>query len=305
MVCFREAGSRRLKRNGIPFHCFRQGSGFHHVVAFIGSSSEGLEFARAIRAALANDAEVTLWNEGFFTVGTTFIERLVNSVSQFDFAILVLTPDDLVRSRSDELLGPRDNVIFELGLFMGGLGRERTFMVHQAEAQIKMPTDLSGVTTAQYFWPRADNNYQAAVGLACDAIRKAVHALGFSPEKASKRVLAVAKEQARQAGELGWIKMLVDLIVSEYERTHMRSLAADGPFLADVKRGSTFEWEIRHLLSLQLIDRHPGKGMRSLFGEQGKRDVKEHLYITERGREYLLMFDELSTGGGAAAPARY
>jgi hypothetical protein len=32
---------------------------------FIGSSSEGLEFARAVRSLLADDVEVTLWNEGF------------------------------------------------------------------------------------------------------------------------------------------------------------------------------------------------------------------------------------------------
>jgi hypothetical protein len=45
---------------------------------FIGSSSEGLDFARAVRSLLAQDAEVTLWNEGFFLVGDTFIDSLVN-----------------------------------------------------------------------------------------------------------------------------------------------------------------------------------------------------------------------------------
>ncbi len=36
--------------------------------AFIGSSTEGLEFARAIRALVRDEAEVTLWNEGVFTI---------------------------------------------------------------------------------------------------------------------------------------------------------------------------------------------------------------------------------------------
>lgn len=62
---------------------------------FIGSSSEGLEFARAVRALLAKDAEVTLWNEGFFAIGRTFIESLVNALPRFDFAVIVLIPDDL------------------------------------------------------------------------------------------------------------------------------------------------------------------------------------------------------------------
>jgi len=164
---------------------------------FVGSSTEGLPFARAIRTRLVHDAEVTLWYEGFFKPGSTFIETLVNSLPRFDFAVLVLTPDDWVRSRDDESLSPRDNVVFELGLFMGRLGRLRTFMVHQAEEQTKIPSDLAGVTTAQYWWPRDDMNHEAAVGAACDSIRGIVHDLGVSDEKASQRIQVVAGEQQR------------------------------------------------------------------------------------------------------------
>jgi predicted nucleotide-binding protein len=85
---------------------------------FIGSSSEGLEFGRAIRARLYNDAEIQLWDEGFVQPGDTVVETLITSLLKFDFAILVLTPDDLVLSRTKEKYGPRDNVVFELGLFM-------------------------------------------------------------------------------------------------------------------------------------------------------------------------------------------
>jgi len=50
-----------------------------------------------VRALLAEDAEVTLWNEGFLTITDTFIESLLNALPRFDFAALVLTPDDLTR----------------------------------------------------------------------------------------------------------------------------------------------------------------------------------------------------------------
>ena len=103
---------------------------------FIGSSSEGLEFARAIRGLLTDVAQITLWNEGFFRPGNTFIDTLVNALPRFDFAALVLTADDLIRSREIESFGPRDNVLFELGLFMGRLGRARTFLVHQSGADL-------------------------------------------------------------------------------------------------------------------------------------------------------------------------
>ena len=86
---------------------------------FVGSSTEGLEFARAIRCLLDLDVEVTLWNDGFFSLGATLVESLVAAVQRYDFAALVLTPDDLLLNREMEVMGPRDNVIFELGLFMG------------------------------------------------------------------------------------------------------------------------------------------------------------------------------------------
>src|SRR5437763_164844 len=105
---------------------------------FIGSSSEALDFAKAVREALEDVAEVTLWNEDFFQPGKTFIERLVEAVVQFDFALLLLTGDDLVQSRTTEAFGPRDNILFELGLFMGRLGRARTFVLHQRRADLKM-----------------------------------------------------------------------------------------------------------------------------------------------------------------------
>ena len=78
---------------------------------FIGSSSEGLDFARAVRSLLAQDVEVTLWNEGFFAVGSTFIESLFNALPRFDFAAVVLTPDDLTTSRDLTFLSPRDNAL--------------------------------------------------------------------------------------------------------------------------------------------------------------------------------------------------
>ena len=126
---------------------------------FVGSSTEGLEFARAIRNLLRDDAELTLWNEGFFGVGNVFIDTLISAVVRFDFAVLVLTPDDLVQSRSVESFGPRDNLLFELGLFMRRLGRTRTFIVHQADVRMKIPSDLAGITTAQYKSGRGRSSY--------------------------------------------------------------------------------------------------------------------------------------------------
>jgi len=104
-------------------------TGLTRPSVFVGSSSEGKKFAIAVQAALQPDAEVITWDQGEFALGQTFIESLIGALSRFDFAVLILTPDDFVQYRSIEVFGPRDNVIFELGLFMGRLGRDRTFIL--------------------------------------------------------------------------------------------------------------------------------------------------------------------------------
>jgi hypothetical protein len=79
----------------------------------------------------------------------------------------------------------------------------------------------------------------------------------------------------------------LDLLISDAQRRHLEYLAADGPFVAKIEKESNFEWELRHLVTLGFVDRHPGKGFRTLFGEEGQRNVKDHLFITDRGKLYL------------------
>jgi hypothetical protein len=251
---------------------------------FIGSSSEGLDLARAVRSALAADAEVTLWNEGVFALGFTFIESLVDALARFDFAVLLFSPDDLTVSRDAEAFGPRDNVLFELGLFMGRLGRTRTFVMRPRAAGIKIPSDLAGLNTAAYDWPRADGNHLAAVGEACDKIRSMIRSLGPAESKVSARIDAVQQEQVRQRADFeAIVTFLLQNLVTQYELVHLRKLAAGEPF--PFSPSAAFEAELRRLLGLGLLRRIPGHGIRSLF--QARDDVRFHLEITDRGRAYL------------------
>ncbi|MGB2571729.1 TIR domain-containing protein [Micromonospora citrea] len=148
---------------------------------FIGSSSEGLGAAQAIRSLLAHDAQVTLWNEGHFRSGDGYLETLVRSLDLFDFAILVATPDDTGISRGTSALTPRDNVLFEFGLIMGRLGRGRTFLVHPKQHDLRLPSDLLGVTTLSCPWPDGAagqrvglQDFISALGAACDRIRDTI-----------------------------------------------------------------------------------------------------------------------------------
>jgi Predicted nucleotide-binding protein containing TIR-like domain len=158
---------------------------------FIGSSTPGLDVARAVEINLKDDAEVTVWCSGVFGLSHGTLQSLVAALDRFDFAVLILTPDDVISSHDISSQAPRDNVLFELGLFMGRLGPTRTFVVC-SDAAMKLPSDLAGVTLAHYESRRIATEPKAAVSPACFDIRQSVRSLGFTPARSGERLASAA-----------------------------------------------------------------------------------------------------------------
>lgn len=152
---------------------------------FIGSSVEGKEIAEEIQLGLEYEVETTIWHQGIFGLSQGSLDALVRARDNFDFAVLVLTPDDLKSKRGINTGSPRDNVIFELGFFIGVLGHERTFIVYNRDKEIDLPTDLAGITPAT-FPERVDNNLRAALGPVCTNIKSAIRGCGFATSKTPK-----------------------------------------------------------------------------------------------------------------------
>jgi hypothetical protein len=141
---------------------------------FIGSSELNVKVARAIADELGDYAEVTVWNEDVFAPSDSFLERLMATPNRFDFAVMVWAPDDMTASKGQSEASPRDNVIFECGLFMGVLGLNRVFVVQDAEVMTKIPSDFSGTTLASYDGTRIVADPRAAVRSACDQLKRAM-----------------------------------------------------------------------------------------------------------------------------------
>ncbi len=149
---------------------------------FIGSSVEGLAVAEALEFDLQFFADVTLWDQGVFHLSQGTLAALQQAADTSDFAILVLTADDVTTRRGQTYLTARDNVIFELGFFMGHLGPERTFIVYSRDNSPTLPSDLAGITVAT-FADRADGNMDAAVGPAAIQLRNAMQAVMAAEER--------------------------------------------------------------------------------------------------------------------------
>jgi predicted nucleotide-binding protein len=175
---------------------------------FIGSSSEGLKIAQSIQVLLDHSCEATIWSQGVFGLSQGTLESLVLALDKFDFAILVLTPDDMTTSREQTTQSPRDNVLFELGLFVGGIGRDRTFVVFDRSSQIKIPTDLAGITLAT-FQKHSDGNLLSSLGAPTTLIENEVQRLGVRLNNQLKK-LGTATEDFELTNDR--VKKLIELI---------------------------------------------------------------------------------------------
>jgi hypothetical protein len=145
---------------------------------FIGSSSEGVSIARYLQSELHKHAacETTIWDQGVFGLSQFTMESLADAARRSDFAVLIATADDRADVRGQSRSVARDNVIFEMGLFIGALGRERTYIVVDRDGDLQLPSDLAGLTYLPY--RRNDANPRIAVAEAALQITEAVRRLG-------------------------------------------------------------------------------------------------------------------------------
>src|SRR6187549_3228027 len=119
---------------------------------FLGSSGQQEKLIQALTRGLQDIADVDPWTS-VFNPGVSTLDRLVELTREVDFAAFVFAKDDwTTRGGSPDAASgeasPRDNVVYEAGLFGGALGLRRTFILHANGA--KLPTDLLGLTCVRY-----------------------------------------------------------------------------------------------------------------------------------------------------------
>lgn len=171
-VIARELARRLLQRNAL-IGAYRE-----RVRLFIISSVEALPIARAIQTAFEHDQfNVVIWTDGVFKVASYTLQSIEDEIDKSDFAIAIAHADDLTTVRGSAWPTPRDNVIFELGLFMGRLGRARAVLMEPREEKVKLPSDLTGITTIPYRFEK-DVDAAASIGPACNRLRDHINALG-------------------------------------------------------------------------------------------------------------------------------
>jgi len=144
---------------------------------FLGSSGKQEKLLQALTRGLDDVARVEPWTTSF-NPGTSTLERLFELAHEVDFAAFVFAQDDWTASgaRASPLpdagqASPRDNVVFEAGLFGGALGMRRTFILHAQGS--KLPSDLLGFTCVRY-----ESTTPAELRVVNQKLRKAIESAG-------------------------------------------------------------------------------------------------------------------------------
>lgn len=151
---------------------------------FLGCSDEAKDIAEVFMAAIGAEAHVVPWwlaPEFRNTGSVTTFASLVQAANEYDFALFLLTPDDVIESREVVTHAPRDNVVFEFGLFLGAIGPDRTLIrVRKHDPQVKKPSDFGGVKADPFEWVDGDSSRNfASVGKTAVDINSLVRREGF------------------------------------------------------------------------------------------------------------------------------
>lgn len=128
---------------------------------FIGSSKAGYTIAEKVKANLSSVGDCFLWQDpDVWEPNRSTFDNLLRMARYFDFGVFVATADDLTLTNDKIVIEPRDNVILEMSLFLGSMGRDKSFLL--VEEDIKLPSDFNGI-----YMPRYKRNEDASIFSAC------------------------------------------------------------------------------------------------------------------------------------------
>lgn len=161
---------------------------------FVASSTEGKKIATAFHTRLQDalnaakiSAKVEMWMHKF-DLSRTAIESLEIVANEADFAVVVMTPDDIKVIRRTREATPRDNLVFELGLFIGALGRDRAIVIRKtaekskgAAGDLKLPSDILGMMVLSYE-AKSPKTLKASIQTACDSLIRQIRDRGPRPK---------------------------------------------------------------------------------------------------------------------------
>lgn len=229
---------------------------------FIASSTEGINVAEAVNIKMEHHSRIKMWDNAF-DLSTYTLPSLLKRAEETDFGIFVFHKDDEAIIRGDKYHIVRDNVLFELGIFIGALGIDRCFILipKSIEGEFRLPSDLAGLTITIY-----DDNIDDTVDSVATSCAKIKHAIN-KKSKAKKENLSTEDALEKQINRLQ-----SELFSSKYELEKQKELEENIKtfFFANAKPATDAEvlaWE---------------KGAKETYSNEIKIDRYDRLYYVDK-----------------------
>jgi DNA-binding PadR family transcriptional regulator len=247
---------------------------------FIGSSSDSLDIANACNVGLDHTAEVSVWPNVFDKAGSDTLSSLMTKADNVDFALFVFSPDDVTSIRGNNHPTVRDNVLFELGLFIGSLGKNRCFILKPRNAELYIASDLAGINTLDFDSNRSDTNLDCAVNAACVKITTQMNQQGrYNKNVSIDKVMSPKISKDEYSINDKSLRLLAELL-----STHTTSV--NGMFFWDIEQKALPFSEAQ--LQIALIKLTRIGYINRTVTEDYNGNSGYGFFITNSGVEYLL-----------------
>lgn len=268
---------------------------------FLGGTTEGDKYLQIIEEKIRPFAKCVKWNKGVFEVSGNTQKSLVDALRQSDFAVFVITADAIVDDRGKILFTPRDNLIFEAGMAFGAVAPERTFLVPERIADLKIPTDLAGFTLTRGFLL---SDPEAGLSAAVDQIKESVKRLGnralrkqvdktFLRSQSLQLIKSATHTLIMIGRDLSWVQDYVDEIKKAIARNVRVDVICETPQHDDWKRN------VRHLedIGASVFHTKSDTGLRLTFIDHINENTAQFIFSSkERQGDKLLYQYEMHDG---------
>lgn len=163
---------------------------------FVGSSSESSKYITTIEELLKDTVEVNAWNKRVFNPALgNYLTDIIKGIEKSNCALFVFASDDKRVMRGNETFVTRDNVIFETGIAIGLLGKQRVFII--AEDGTVLPKDLDGLTVFKIS-PDATGNFEQSLKFETLRLKETIHSLKDDIEKSPVYLNEYIPERIKQ-----------------------------------------------------------------------------------------------------------
>ncbi len=203
---------------------------------FVASSTKALPYATAVQAHLGETCNVTVWRDLPDFPAKFINEKIFDLSKKFHFGVFIFSDDDRINFNKKLLYVVRDNVLFELGLFIGQLGIGNCYIIRPGIPDFHLPSDIDGILYSKFNQPQSEDEIASVLRVPCGNIKTDIKnrwdeiLAQRKSEAKPERIAAICYRKNKNTG------LYEFLLVRSSDKKHSRRGFPKQPFSNDENR---------------------------------------------------------------------